>query len=136
MRISDWSSDVCSSDLHRPRHAIAARRPQSARLSTRPVRLPLPAARRAAICRRCDARSPPHPSRAEARYAAGNLLAAVLRGQEPPLLDAPGDRKSVVEGKSVSVSVDFGGRRNLKKKTLINNKYQLINTSNSILTPK
>src|SRR3546814_19638955 len=26
------------------------------------------------------------------------------------------DRKSVVEGKSVSVSVDLGGRRNLKKK--------------------
>src|SRR3546814_12760283 len=28
----------------------------------------------------------------------------------------PGDRKSVVWGKSVSVSVDLGGRRNIKKK--------------------
>src|SRR3546814_15223735 len=27
-----------------------------------------------------------------------------------------GDRKSVVEGKSVSVRVDLGGRRNIKKK--------------------
>src|SRR3546814_14988194 len=28
----------------------------------------------------------------------------------------PGDRKSVVEGKSVSVRVDLGARRNIKKK--------------------
>src|SRR3546814_19968200 len=33
---------------------------------------------------------------------------------------APGDRKSVVEGKSVSVRVDLGGRRIIKKKTINN----------------
>src|SRR3546814_18370846 len=32
----------------------------------------------------------------------------------------PGDRKSVVEGKSVSVRVDLGGSRSIKKKTTIN----------------
>src|SRR3546814_13439195 len=34
--------------------------------------------------------------------------------------DPPTDRKSVVSGKSVSVRVDLGGRRNIKKK---NNNY-------------
>src|SRR3546814_20288328 len=96
MRISDWSSDVCSSDL-------AARR-----------LLPL---RRGAVLGR--------------RLRAGALFAL-------PLLDLPQDsgrrrvcdqsggegrhtdRKSVGEGKSVSVRVDLGGRRKLKKKN--NNK--------------
>src|SRR3546814_14444313 len=36
-----------------------------------------------------------------------------LYGQEPVVADV--DRKSVVEGKSVSVRVDLGGRRILKK---------------------
>src|SRR3546814_18525025 len=34
----------------------------------------------------------------------------------PPEAVADADRKSVVEGKSVSVRVDIGGRRNIKKK--------------------
>src|SRR3546814_11033636 len=37
--------------------------------------------------------------------------------RSPCLLPMPGDRKSVVSGKSVSVRVDFGGRRIIKKKT-------------------
>src|SRR3546814_18277893 len=42
----------------------------------------------------------------------------------PPPLETPSglqraDRKSVVQGKSVSVSVDLGGRRIIKKKTTI-----------------
>src|SRR3546814_21146117 len=32
------------------------------------------------------------------------------------IADSPQDRKSVVQGKSVSVRVDLGGRRNIKKK--------------------
>src|SRR3546814_17737607 len=41
------------------------------------------------------------------------------------------DRKSVVKGKSVSVRVDLGGRRIIKKKK------QIVNISNnSLLTPK
>src|SRR3546814_20963762 len=43
----------------------------------------------------------------------GAILAGVLLGHYAPDLD----RKSVVEGKSVSVRVDLGGRRIIKKKT-------------------
>src|SRR3546814_17993860 len=40
-----------------------------------------------------------------------------------------GDRKSVVKGKSVSVRVDFGGRRNIqkKKKTIYRKERQKLN---------
>src|SRR3546814_15123719 len=87
MRISDWSSDVCSSDLAR-RAAAAAQ----ARLRDRFARYFPPAAAQArggALARRAD------------RRTAGR---------------AGADRKSVVEGKSVSVRVDLGGRRIIKKK--------------------
>src|SRR3546814_15018692 len=40
---------------------------------------------------------------------------------QPKRLSMKGDRKSVVEGKSVAVRVDLGGRRIIKKK----NEYQL-----------
>src|SRR3546814_9842893 len=72
MRISDWSSDVCSSDL--------------------PVRL---AARR---------RVGPGAVRPEA--SADRLVVVPVEV----------DRKSVVEGTSVSVRVDLGGRRIITKK--------------------
>src|SRR3546814_14415756 len=49
--------------------------------------------------------------------AGADLLAFVVAVQHRPAGHADGDRKSVVEGKSVSVSVDPGGRRSLKKKT-------------------
>src|SRR3546814_19894704 len=87
MRISDWSSDVCSSDL------IAAER-----------------------------------SYIEDAAAIGNELAApdYGSGMEHPRAVAFGridyadraalvDRKSVGEGKNVSVRVDIGGRRMHKK---------------------
>src|SRR3546814_19714222 len=73
LRISDWSSDVCSSDL----------------------------AWRG--CRRsCRCSSPARGHRA--------------RLQRPRPRPAHRDRKSVVQGKSVSVRVDLGGRRIVKKK--------------------
>src|SRR3546814_12112072 len=63
----------------------------------------------------------------------GFLIAVVLASAIVALLHAPvetigsrfpelptGDRKSVVEGKSVSVRVDLGGRRNLQKKNKTN----------------
>src|SRR3546814_20602414 len=78
MRISDWSSDVCSSDLR----AGAGRPVQARRLH-----------RRRTVCA------------GRARQRAGRRHRR-----------CPPDRKSVVEGKSVSVRVDLGGRRILKKK--------------------
>src|SRR3546814_9418898 len=87
MRISDWSSDVCSSDL-------SARR-------VRPGRVVLAFRRAQAECRTALADPDALPQRQSDK--AGNR-----RDQE--------DRKSVVSGKSVSVRVDLGGRRIIKKK--------------------
>src|SRR3546814_20012874 len=91
MRISDWSSDVCSSDLGR----VARRRRKPGQ--------------------------PPggHDACVGAGGAAGGAgdhgqPGAVERGGG--VFFRPSDRKSVVKGKSVSVRVDLGGRRILKKK--------------------
>src|SRR3546814_15860147 len=105
MRISDWSSDVCSSDLfvlpdrfgmdigfvgqvHQivdDEAMIAGEREMLARLR------PLGA---------CEPRQ-----------------VGKLRGVRRLFADPdPEDRKSDVEGKSVSVRVDLGGRRIIKKK--------------------
>src|SRR3546814_14718116 len=74
MRISDWSSDVCSSDLSG---------------SSSPAMAPTSAERSSGfIC-----------------MNEGTEVAAPVT-----------DRKSVVKGKSVSVRVDLGGRRIIKKK--------------------
>src|SRR3546814_13551274 len=74
MRISDWSSDVCSSDLAPPRRATATW---------------------TSSC------GPP-------------ALWATARSPTRTCVD----RKSVVLGKSVSVRVDLGGRRIIKKKII------------------
>src|SRR3546814_14898302 len=81
MRISDWSSDVCSSDLSRRRKPPATRR--------------------------------------AARWTSATLLASRIRLNMLSPKKAPPratDRKSDVEGKRVSVRVDLGGRRIIKKK--------------------
>src|SRR3546814_17959232 len=80
MRISDWSSDVCSSDLFGRR-----------RLGPSMV----------------DRGEPAQPGFTEQ----GHVDAESQRAK-PGI----GDRKSVVSGKSVSVRVDLGGRRIIKKK--------------------
>src|SRR3546814_13455700 len=91
MRISDWSSDVCSSDLP---------------LATGPRRHPgAPPARREH--RHGGAR---HAELRPHRAAPGASARRLALGQ------GRGDRKSVVSGKSVAVRVDLGGRRNIKKK--------------------
>src|SRR3546814_12052380 len=96
MRISDWSSDVCSSDL----------RPTLARTSS-------------ALARASS--SPALPKLFHQRRSAIAAMARLSITDSP--ISTPGvwnlrqiDRKSVVSGKSVSVRVDLGGRRNIKKK--------------------
>src|SRR3546814_18749331 len=103
MRISDWSSDVCSSDLksgsrHRPMapirmNAAPATRRTPATMSTRMVIIASPPRYR-------------HPR---------------SRGRDA----GSGDRKSVVYGKGVSVRVDLGGR--LVIKITIQDTYHQIN---------
>src|SRR3546814_9819848 len=107
MRISDWSSDVCSSDLLRwfgreRRISPGSGRPGQRRSA---VGQPAPAvlAVAAAVCHRLDGRKP-------LRAGADG---AVRR-----------DRKSVVWGKRVSVRVDLGGCRIIKKKKKTEEQYR------------
>src|SRR3546814_15600036 len=98
MRISDWSSDVCSSDLDRQSNVQIV-----------------------------DWRNAPI-SRIYYRYEEGDDYEEEIAGRRVEgfvearrnISIARGnlrrDRKSVVEGKRVSVRVDLGGRRSIKKK--------------------
>src|SRR3546814_18272589 len=89
MRISDWSSDVCSSDLD---GRIRLCRDGNVERGNRNDA-------------RCDPRS--YGQHVENRDRSADRRELTSRDQ---------DRKSVVEGKSVSVRVDLGGRRRIKKK--------------------
>src|SRR3546814_15513593 len=102
MRISDWSSDVCSSDLLSNMDANSMDLSDVAANSLPGMIFDL---------KRNPGFAPYGPATGKmlnGKYAtarsAGNYLAGLK------------DRKSVVYGKSVSVRVDFGGRRIIKKK--------------------
>src|SRR3546814_20932273 len=101
MRMSDWSADGCSSDLDRQpqlRHDQARRRRPGGDDHAQP-------ARTAQFDAAGDGR----------RYSHGARLDGCARG----------DRKSVVEGKSVSVRVDVWGWRCLKKITRKKVRYKI-----------
>src|SRR3546814_15375743 len=111
MRISDWSSDVCSSDLPRsgkPKEACILVVDDSATIR--------------AVIGKMLAQNGHHVLKA----GDGESALEIARNERPDLifLDIvmPGmsgfavDRKSGGEGKSVSVRVDLGGRRIIKKK--------------------
>src|SRR3546814_20567528 len=104
MRISDWSSDVCSSDLPGGddplRHGLRQGVP-----------------RRTADARGADL---PHRPGEPATHSE-------LHRRE-------GDRKRVASGTRVSVRVDLGGRRILKKKNQIT--IHRLTTSVTIITPQ
>src|SRR3546814_12135043 len=104
MRISDWSSDVCSSDL-------------SVSMNT----LPLP------LTFEIDSMPPATQMSWRSTMICFAAVAIVISPDEHcRSIDMPGtvtgrparsaDRKSVVEGKSESVLVDLGGRRIITKK--------------------
>src|SRR3546814_20095057 len=104
MRISDWSSDVCSSDLRHQRvHPGAWPYRTQLRLLSR-----LHALRRHYRLGLYRSESDAHAVRPVWRS---------IRADAPNTWPTPQDRKSVVEGKSGSVSGDLGGRRIIKKKT-------------------
>src|SRR3546814_16733126 len=111
MRISDWSSDVCSSDLRAGRrrgarvlaavHVLrcaaadhAVRRPATAIVTITVIVTVI------VIVLRCS-------------LPFSRVFTAIRR--RSPSVTAS-DRKSVVWGKRVQVSVDLGGRRIIKKK--------------------
>src|SRR3546814_20578807 len=116
MRISDWSSDVCSSDLHVVEDLLARQHPsgvdeqeaQEVVLGRRQVDDLSGAAH--------EVRVVVHLEVGQAQLAGARLVAvAPEHGLDlgHDLLDR--DRKSVVSGKSVSVRVDLGCRSIIKK---------------------
>src|SRR3546814_11465235 len=109
MRISDWSSYVCSSDL---RNAQAVHLRRVSGLDRRGLQV-LPG-------RGCGQ---------------AGLLEDVRAVEEQTRRDSDReDRKSVVSGKNVSVSVDLGGARIIKKNNTTNKKHLFILYLTSIHT--
>src|SRR3546814_17943664 len=108
MRISDWSSDVCSSDLFKNRYGTSL---------YGEIELP----KRATV--------PPSdgPFPVILALEGVNTNVALYRWWHQAFADA-GVRKSVGWGKSESVRVDLGCRRIIKKKTHHNHKCDVSNT--------
>src|SRR3546814_17480140 len=99
MRISDWSSDVCSSDLR-------------LLLAVDGHRRTLGPGRNAQLHREAAIAGLAHRD----AHGVGLRVAGFLRDFDGTAAAVPGDRKSVVQARSVSVSVALGGRRIIKKK--------------------
>src|SRR3546814_19703487 len=116
MRISDWSSDVCSSDLH-----LFARRLGD--LADGPRDRSRSECVTSSNLRRLEApqgwssrRQPLVKAGGQEKERMTNEQLATNRESARPVSQAErADRKSVVSGKSVSVRVDLGGRRIIKK---------------------
>src|SRR3546814_18259343 len=107
MRISDWSSDVCSSDL--PVVATAPTPWASSSATLHDV------ARASKLDRIRSVLDEVNGHRARAARKLG-ISERTLRYRLAELRELAAARKGVVEGKSVSVLLDSGGRRNIKKK--------------------
>src|SRR3546814_14471270 len=95
MRISDWSSDVCSSDLN----VVATATGALSQVTN-------------GVTGGATGGTPDGDSNAVTGLVTGvtETVGGLLGGLKPK------DRKSVVSGKSVSVRVDLGGRRTITKK--------------------
>src|SRR3546814_11742614 len=120
MRISDWSSDVCSSDL--PTVLAAAFAEQSARSTIRLVEGELlPTVNlNASLSRDWDSQI--RDRRVDQARITGEVTVPLYQGggvaaRVREAKQLAGDRKSVGSGKRGSVRVDIGGRRIMKKKT-------------------
>src|SRR3546814_17817177 len=121
MRISDWSSDVCSSDLQLPTTApgtLSARPPGPlvARLPRRRRQVPIRLQHDHPLCLRSSisARIPERRFPRSPYPSSTRPVARPLRPSHPQTTDP----KRVVTATSVSLRVDPGGRRIIKKKQL------------------
>src|SRR3546814_20481503 len=128
MRISDWSSDVCSSDLNDLADRVGdgrAEKPVLAQSDVERRQVDKSMADRGigaqlgAVQGEIDR---PHMTREREQATADDEDLDHRNGMDPlrpeqQRHEIPRDRKSVVEGKSVSVRVDLCGRSIVKKKT-------------------
>src|SRR3546814_17160163 len=126
MRISDWSSDVCSSDLEQEREPLL--RPGTDNIEEIARALERVGTIGAAGIARIAQivveiilvpAAPEHAEDVVELVALDPVLGLERRGPgmvARELCDRGEDRKNVVSGKSVSVRVDLGGRRINKKK--------------------
>src|SRR3546814_19876494 len=120
MRISDWSSDVCSSDLPSTGRNRTACRAARGGADTSPAGLCQAPAFASHLhggerpYRRVPGAAAPH-----SRCGGGNRTDPVRGHMAGGRRRKPADRTSVGEGKRGSVGLDLGGRRiNKKKKTV------------------
>src|SRR3546814_21172697 len=116
MRSSDWSSDVCSSDL--PESHRAARGASTVEGRRRLSSVGRPLSILELEIRDENARLVPAGTVGEI-WVRGDQVSGEYAGRKVIGDDGwfpTNDRKSVVSGKSVSVRVDLGGRRIIKKK--------------------
>src|SRR3546814_18777724 len=127
MRISDWSSDVCSSDLGGAvalaRDAVAGDAPQQSadNRAADGVAMAAAADHVGIVARVISAAIGAVVIGIIRRRRIVDAGASLDRAFVAPLVTATvgrhtGDRKRVVKGKSVSVRVDLGGSRHIKKK--------------------
>src|SRR3546814_12522329 len=112
MRISDWSSDVCSSDLK-----CDALRVEYLDMVEQLLRQRFVDPRRRLIEQYQARLHHQHPPQGQqfalsAGQVPGHFVGEVIQAQERQDLD----RKSVVEGKRVEVRFELGGWRIIKKK--------------------
>src|SRR3546814_20335524 len=118
MRISDWSSDVCSSDLQqRKRRCPATTQKRSKKSGSRSGTNARPFAPKPIRPGRNTMSSRCFPIRRDVSiWATCATTHWATWSRATNARAASTARKSGVEGKRVSVSVDLGGRRNIKKK--------------------
>src|SRR3546814_15423378 len=110
MRVSDWSSDVCASDLV-ILHADEGREWQTWLAAAKALELG-----KGAHHFMGDARLAMEAALHGNGIALGDTMTASSLMQKGSLVAPFEDRKSVVWGKGVYVSVDIGGQRDIKKK--------------------
>src|SRR3546814_13935983 len=117
MRISDWSSDVCSSDLTW-RNGVNGDVLGAQALCQR-FHHPMDGCLRSCVSINF---ARPHLQCADRSDIDNCRRALMRRSGSEEWQELLRDRKSVVSGKSVSVRVGLGGRRLIKKKTKQKNK--------------
>src|SRR3546814_16510571 len=112
MRISDWSSDVCSSDLDVEIEEIEGEVGNRAREGGG-------RSQRSEAAQEVKANAPDHREQQRERPCGHDVVdvqrVAGTRAARVDVVDQ--DRKSVVEGRSVSARVNPGGSLIIKKKT-------------------